>query len=203
MTSFSSKKPIFRQPRSFKSLVILPYARITHLADKALFTPKLITPVEVSSLLSTLTWLSLLFLSPLFLPRTPTQTTPLLKFFFPTTLPYNSLTSTPLLSEALLLILAPGPSILTSFLTLLTLLSLETSMLTTQLRTASFPLTRREMTCFARSLSHFLRSGNPERPHLSHAPPSFHWEPFIPRYFVSSCVSRSPLVVVHSPGPWL
>ena len=39
----------------------------------------------------------------------PTQTTPVLKFFFPTTLLYNSLTSTPLPSEALLLTLAPGP----------------------------------------------------------------------------------------------
>ena len=76
----------------------------------------------VSSLLSTLNWPSLLFLSHLFLPRTPTQTTSVLKFFFPTTLSYNSLTSTPLLSEALLLILAPGPSLLTSFLIPLTLL---------------------------------------------------------------------------------
>ena len=126
MTSFSSKKPIFRQPRSFKSLVILPSVRIGHLADRALFPPELITPVVVSSLLSTLTWPSLLFLSPLFLPRTPTQTTSVLKFFFPTTLPYNSITSTPLLSEALLLILAPGPSLLSSFQTPPTLLSLET-----------------------------------------------------------------------------
>ena len=39
----------------------------------------------------------------------PTQTTPVLKFFFPTTLLYNSLTSTPLPLEALLLTLAPGP----------------------------------------------------------------------------------------------
>ena len=99
-----------------------------------------------------LTWPSLLFLSPLFLPRTPTQTTSVLKFFFPTTLPYNSLTSTPLLSEALLLILAPGPSLLTSFQTPLTLLSLETSMLTTQPGTDSFALTRPEMNCFAGSL---------------------------------------------------
>ena len=152
MTSFSSKKPIFRQSRSFKSLVILPSARIRHLADKAQFPPELITPVVESSLLSTLTWPSLLFLSPLFLPRTPTQTTPVLNFFFPTTLPYNSSTSTPLLSEALLLILAPGPSLMTSFLTPLTLLSLETSMLTTQPGTDSFPLTRPEMTCFAGSL---------------------------------------------------
>ena len=139
MTSFSSKKPIFRQPKSFKFLVIILSARIGHSADKALFPPELITPVVVSSLLSTLTWPSLLFLSLLFLPRTPTQTTPMLKFFFPTTLPYNSLTSTPLLSEALLLIFAPGPSILTSFLTPLTLLSLETSMLTTQPGADSFP----------------------------------------------------------------
>ena len=114
MTSFSSKKPIFRQP-SFKSLVILPSVRIEHSADKALFPPELIRPVVVSSLLSTLTWPSLLFLSPFFLPTTPTQTTSALKFFFPTTLSYNSLTSTPLQSEALLLILAPGPSLLTSF----------------------------------------------------------------------------------------
>ena len=176
MTSFSSKKPIFRQPRSFKSLVILPFARIRHSADKALFPPKLITPVVVSSLLSTLTWPSLLLLSPLFLPRTPTQTTPVLKLFFPTTLPYHSLTSIPLLSEALLLILAPEPSILTSFLTPQTLLSLETSMLTTQPGTDSFSLTCPEMACFA---DHFLRSGNSERPRLSNAPPSFHWEPFI------------------------
>ena len=152
MTSFSSKKPIFRQPRSFKSLVILPSVRIRHSADKALFPPELITPVVVSSLLSTLTWPSLLFLSPLFLPRTPTQTTSVLKFFFPTTLPYDSLTFTPLLSEALLLTLAPGPSLRTSFQTPLTLLSLETSMLTTQSGTDSFPLTRPEMTCFTGSL---------------------------------------------------
>ena len=152
MTSFSSKKPIFRQPRTFKSLVILLSVRVGHSADKALFPPELITPVVVSSLLSTLTWPSLLFLSPLFLPRTPTQTTSVLKFFFPITLPYNSLTSTPLLSEALLLILAPGPSLMTSFQTPLTLLSLETSMLTIQPGTDSFPLTRLEMTCFAGSL---------------------------------------------------
>ena len=74
------------------------------------------------------------------------------KFFFPTTLPYNSLISTPLLSEALLLILAPGHSLLTSFQTPLTLLSLETSMLTTQPGTHSFPLTCPEMTSFAGSL---------------------------------------------------
>ena len=111
----TSKKPIFRQPKSLISIVIIPSARIGHSADKALFSPELITPVVVSSLLSTLAWPSLLFLSPLFLPRIPTQTTPVLKFFFPTTLPYNSLTSTPLSSAALLLTLAPGPSILTSF----------------------------------------------------------------------------------------
>ena len=152
MTSFFSKKPIFRQPRSFISLVILPSVRIGHSPDKALFPPELITPVVVSSLISTLTWPSRLYLSPLFLPRTPTQTTPVFKFFFSTTLLYNSLTSTPLLSEALLLILAPGPSLLTSFQTPLTPLSLETSMLTTQPGTDSFPLTRSEMTCFAGSL---------------------------------------------------
>ena len=152
MTLFSSKKPIFRQPRSFKSLDILLFVRIGHSPDKALFPPEVITPVVVSSLLSTLTWPSLLFLSPLFLPRTSIQTASVLKFFFPTTLPYNSLTCTPLLSEALLLILAPGPSLLTSFQTPLTLLSLETSMLTTQPGTISSPLTRPEMTCFARSL---------------------------------------------------
>ena len=79
MTSFSSKKPIFRQPKSFKSLVIISSARIGHSVDKALFPPVLITLVVVSSLSSTLTWLSLLFLSPLCLPRTPTQTTSVLK----------------------------------------------------------------------------------------------------------------------------
>ena len=152
MTSLSSRKPIFRQPRSVKSLVILPYARIGHSADKTLFPAELITPMVVSSLLSTLTWPSLLFLSTLFLPRTRTQTTSVLKFFFPTTLPYNFLTSTPLLSETLLLTLAPGPSLLTSFQTPLTLLSLETSKLTTQPGTDSFPLTRLEMTCFDGSL---------------------------------------------------
>ena len=148
MTSFSSKKPIFQQPKTFKSLVILPSVRIEHSADSALFPPEVITPVVVSSLISTLTWLSLQFLSPLFLSRNPTQTTSVLKFFFPTTLAYNSLTSTPLRSEALLLILAPGP-LLTSFQTPLTLLSLETSMLTTQSGTISSPLTCPEMTCFA------------------------------------------------------
>ena len=146
------KKPIFQQSRSFKSLVILPSVRIGHSANKALFPPELITLVVVSSLLSTLTWPSLLFLSPLFLPRTPIQTTLVLKFFFPTALPYNFLTPTPLLSEALLLILAPGPSLLTSFQTPQTLLSLETSMLTTQPGTDSFPLTCPQMTCFAGSL---------------------------------------------------
>ena len=88
---------------------------------------------------SDLAFSPLLFLSPLFLPRTPTRTTSVLKFVFPTTPPYNSLTSTPLPSEALLLILEPGPSLLTSFQTPLTLLSLETSMLTTQHRTVSSP----------------------------------------------------------------
>ena len=152
MTSFSSKKPIFRQPKRFKSLVIIPSARIGHSVDKALFPLVLITLVMVSLLLSTLTWLFLLFLSPICLPRTTTQTTPVLKFFPPTTLLYNFLISTPLPSETLLLTLAPGPSILTSFLTPLTLLSLETSMLTTQPGTDSFPLTRSEITCFAGSL---------------------------------------------------
>ena len=74
------------------------------------------------------------------------------KFFFPTTLPYNSLTSTPLPSEALLLILVQGPSLLTSFQTPLTLLFLESSMLTTQPGTVLSPPTRLEMTCFTGSL---------------------------------------------------
>ena len=56
MTSFSSKKPIFWQPRSFKSLDILPSVRIEHSADRALFPPEVITLVVVSSLLSTLTF---------------------------------------------------------------------------------------------------------------------------------------------------
>ena len=152
MTSFSSRNHIFPQPKSSKSLVIIPSARTEHSVDKALFPPVLITLVVVSSLSSTLTWLSLLFLSPLCLPRTPTQTTHVLKSFSPTTLLFNFLTSTPLPSETLLLTLTPGPSILTSFLTPLTLLSSETSMLTTQHGTDSFPLTRSEMTCFAGSL---------------------------------------------------
>ena len=109
-------------------------------------------PVVVSSLLSTLTWPFLLFLSPLFLPRTPTQTASVLKFFFLTTLPYNSLNSTPFLSDALLLILAPRSSLLTSFQTPLTLLYLETSMLNTQPGTVLSPLILPEMTCFNGSL---------------------------------------------------
>ena len=56
MTSFSSKKPIFRHPRSFKSLATLPSVRIEHSADMALFPPEVITSVVVSSLLSALTW---------------------------------------------------------------------------------------------------------------------------------------------------
>ena len=68
------------------------------------------------------------------------------------------LTSTTLLSEALLLILAPGPSLLTFFRTPLTLLSLETSMLTTQPGTVSSPQTRPEMTCFVGSLPPFWKS---------------------------------------------
>ena len=152
MTSFSSRKLIFPQPKSSKSLVIIPSARTGHSVDKALFPPLLITLVVVSSLSSTLTWLSLLFLSPLCLLRTPTQTTPVLKSFSPTTLLFNFLTSTPLPSETLLLTTAAGPSILTSFLTPPTLLSSETSMLTTQHGTDSFLLTRSEMTCFAGSL---------------------------------------------------
>ena len=66
MTLFSSKKLIFWQPRSFKSRDILLFVRIEHSPDRALFPPKVITPVVVSSLLSTLTWPSLLFLSPLY-----------------------------------------------------------------------------------------------------------------------------------------
>ena len=146
------RKPIFRQPKSSKSLIIIPSARTGLSVNKALFPPVLITLVVVSSLSSTLTWLSLLFLSPLCLPRTPTQTTPVLKSFSPTTLLFNFLTSTPLPSETVLLIIAPGPSILTSFLTPLTLSSSETSMLTTHRGKDSFPLTRSEMTCFAGSL---------------------------------------------------
>ena len=178
MTSFCSRKPIFRQPESSKSLVIIPSARTGFSVDKALFPPVLITLVVVSSLSSTLTWLSLLFLSPLCLPRTPTQTTPVLKSFSPTTLLFNFLTSTPLPSETVLLILAPGPSILTSFLTPLTLSSSETSMLTTQRGTDSFPLTRSENDLFCWITSSDLELLN--NPRLSHAPSAFHWEPFFP-----------------------
>ena len=74
------------------------------------------------------------------------------KVLLSNTLLFSFLTSTPLPSETLLLTLTPGPSILTSFLTPLTLLSSETSMLTTQHGTDSFPLTRSEMTYFAGSL---------------------------------------------------
>ena len=168
MTLFSSEKPIFRQPRSFKSLDILLFVRIGHSPDRALFPPVLITPVVMSSLLSTLTWPSLLFLSPIFLPRTPTQTISVLKFFFPTTHPYNSLTSTPLQSEALLLILTLGPSLLTSFQTPLTPLYLETLTLTIQPGTLSSPLTRPEMTCFAGSLPPVRKSWTTPPPTLLH-----------------------------------
>ena len=152
MTSICSRKPILRQPKSSKSLINVPSALTGLSVDKALFPPVLLTLVVVSSLSSTLTWLSLLFLSSLCLPRTPTQTTSVLKSFSPTTLLFNFLTSTPLPSETVLLNLAPGPSILTSFLTPLTLSSSETSMLTTHRGTDSIPLTRSEMTCFAGSL---------------------------------------------------
>ena len=91
MTSFCSRKPIFRQPKSSKSLVIIPSARTGLSVDKALFPPVLITLVVVLSLSSTLTWLSLLFLSPLILPRTPAQTAPVLKSFFPTDSPLQFL----------------------------------------------------------------------------------------------------------------
>ena len=169
MTSFCSRKPIFRQPKSSKSLIVIPSARTGLSVDKALFPPVLITLVVVSSLSSTLTWLSLLFLSPLCLSRTPTQTTPVLKSFSPTTLLFNFLTSTPLPSETVLLILAPGPSILTSFLTPLTLSSSETSMLTTQRGTDSFPLTRSEMNLFRWITSSGLEILNdPASPTLLH-----------------------------------
>ena len=50
MTLLSSKKPIFRQPRSFKSLDILLFVWIGHSPDRALFPPEVITLVVVSSL---------------------------------------------------------------------------------------------------------------------------------------------------------
>ena len=152
MTSFCSRKPIFCQPKSSKSLVIIPSARTGLSVDKALFPPVLITLVVVSSLSSTLTWLSLLFLSPLCLPRTPTQTTPVLKSFSPTTLLFNFFTSTPLPSETVLLILAPGPSILTSFLTPLTPFILGDFNAHYPTWDRLIPPTRSEMTCFAGSL---------------------------------------------------
>ena len=55
MTSFCSRKPIFRQPKRSKSLIIIPSARTGLSVDKALFPPVLITLVVVSSLSSTLT----------------------------------------------------------------------------------------------------------------------------------------------------
>ena len=146
MTLFSSKKPIFRQPRSSKSLDTLrtdrTFARQGPVSSRGHNTSGgVLTHIHSDLAFSTVSVASL--------PRTPMQTTSVLKFFFPTTLPYNSLTSTPLLSKALLLILAPGPSLLTSFQTPLTPLSLETSMLTTKPGTVSSPLTRLAMTCFA------------------------------------------------------
>ena len=183
MTSFSSKKFIFRQPRSFKSLDIPPSVWIEHSANRALFPPEVITPVVVSSLSPTLTLPSHLFLSPLFLPRTTTQTTSVLKYFFPTTLPYNFLTFTTVPSETLLLILALGPSFLTSFQTPLTLLSLENSILTTQTGTAHSPNPpRNDLFCWITCSGLEIL----KQPRLSHAPSSFHWKPFISQYFVSS-----------------
>ena len=154
MTSFFSKKPICRLPKSFKSLVIIPSTRIGHSADKPLFPPELITLVVVSSLLSTLTWPSHLFLSPPFLPRTPTQTTPVLKFFFPTTLLYNSLTSTvyspPTRST-------PSDTRTRTFYPNILPNSPDTFILGNfnvyhPTWDRLIPLTRSEMTCFARSL---------------------------------------------------
>ena len=61
MTSFSSKKPIFWLPRTFKSLVIIHSARIGHSADKAntgggvftlIHSDLAFSPVSVSSLFS-------------------------------------------------------------------------------------------------------------------------------------------------------
>ena len=106
------------------------------------------SPVSVSSLSSQEPYSDYIYVKVLF----SKSRWKLLNLNWKLEVPYNSLTSTPLLSEALLLILAPGPSVLTSFQTPLTLLSLETSMLTTQPGIDSFHLTRPEMTCFSESL---------------------------------------------------
>ena len=178
MALFSSKKPIFRQARSFKSLDILLFVRIGHSPDRALFPPEVITPVVVSSLLSTLTWPFLLFLSPLFLPRTPTQTASVLKFFFPTTLPYNSLTSTPLLSDA-----PPSDSRTKIFSPDILPNSRDTFILGDF--NAQHPtwdsLISPDPT--GNDLLQWITSSGLEilnDPRLSHALPSFHWESFTP-----------------------
>ena len=202
MTSFCSRKPIFRQPKRSKSLVIIPSARTGTFGRQG--------PVS-SGTHNTGWWcphfhplwpgFPFLFLSPLCLPRIPTQITPVLKSFSPTTLLFNFLTSTPLPSETVLLILAPGPSILTSFLTPLTLSSSETSMLTTQRGTDSFPLTPLGNDLFRWITSSGLEILNdPASPTLLHHSTGSRSSPW---YLVSSCVSRSPLWVAHSPWPWL
>ena len=94
------------------------------------------SPVSVSSLSSQDTYSDYICVKILFSNHSPLQ--------------FLNLYSLP--SEALLLILAPGPSLLTSFQTPVTLLSLETSMLITQPGIVSSPLTCPEMTCFAGSL---------------------------------------------------
>ena len=73
-------------------------------------------------------------------------------------------------------------------------------MLTTQPGTDSFPLTRSEMTCFAGSLTLLWKSWTTlPLPRSSIVP----LRTVLPRYFVSSCVSRSPLWVAHSSWTWL
>ena len=148
MTSFSSRKHIFRRPKSSKSLVIIPSARTGHSVDKALFPPVLITLVVVSSLSSTLTWLSLLFLSSQDPYSDYTCVKVLLSNHSP--LQFLNLYSPPIRNT-------PSDSRTRTFYPDIlpnsrTLLSSETSMLTTQHGTDSFPLTRSQMTCFAGSL---------------------------------------------------
>ena len=131
MTSLCFRKPIFHQPKSSKSLVIIPSAWTGLSVDKALFPPVLITlvvvsltlihsdldfsPVSVSSLSSQDPYSDYTCVKVLLSNHSPLQ--------------FLNLYSPPIRNS--LLILAPGPSILTSFLTPLTLSSSETSMLAT------------------------------------------------------------------------
>ena len=177
MTSFCSRKPIFRQPERSKSLIIIPFARTGLSVDKALFPPVLITLVVVSSLSSTLTWISLLFLSPLCLPRTPYSDYTCVKVLLSNHSPlqFLNLYSPPIRNS-------PSDSRTRTFYPDILSNSPDTFILGDF--NAHYPSWDRlippnplEMTCFA---DHFLRSGNSERPRLSPRSFTIPLEPFFP-----------------------